>query len=118
VDPLRTQCTDGRLNDVLSAFRLLLLLDREVPGQVVSCFLYVASHDMCHKNGMDEDLGFTPASSSRITDILSTGRPGRNADGLDLITKETDPTNRRRQVLTLTPRGKQLAQQMKTIIYG
>ena len=72
---------------------------------------------MCHKNGMDEELGFTPASSSRITDILSIGRPGRHAEGLDLITKETDPTNRRRQVLTLTPRGKQLAQQMKSIIY-
>ena len=93
-------------------------MDREMPGQVVACFLYVASHDDCHGNAMAMELGLSPASASRVTDILSCGRPGRESEGLDLITKETDPTNRRRQVLTLTPRGKQLAQSMKTMIYG
>ena len=118
MDPLRNQPTDARLEKVQAAFELIRLLDREMPGQVVSCFLYVASHNGCHKQAMEQELGLTTASSSRNTDILSKGRPGRGAEGLDLITKEVDPTNRRRQTLTLTPRGKSLAQQMKTIIYG
>ncbi len=101
-----------------NAFELIRLLDREMPGQVVACFLYVASHDGCHANAMAEALGITAASSSRTTDILSTGRPGREADGLNLITKERDDLNRRLQILTLTSRGKQLAQSMKTMIYG
>jgi len=118
VDPLRNQCTDARLEQIHNAFELIRILDREMPGQVVSCFLYVASHDMCHSNAMANDLGLTPASASRVTDILSCGRPGRNAEGLDLIAKETDPANRRRQILTITPTGKTLAKQIKTMIYG
>ena len=117
-DPLRSQATSAQLEKVLAAFELLRILDREMPGQVVCCFLYVASHDRCHKQAMEDELGLTPASSSRNTDILSKGRPGRSAEGLDLITKEVDPVNRRRQILTLTPRGKAIAQQMKAIIYG
>ncbi len=117
-DPLRTQATDARIEKVHGAFELIRLLDREMPGQVVSCFLYVASHNGCHKQAMEQELGLSTASSSRNTDILSTGRLGREAEGLDLITKEVDQSNRRRQVLKLTPRGKALAQQMKTIIYG
>jgi len=106
------------MDQIRSAFEQIRLLDREMPGQVLCCFLYVASHDMCHSNAMAEALGLTAASSSRNTDILSTGRPGREAEGLDLITKTRDETNRRLQILTLTPRGKQLAQSMKTMIYG
>ena len=118
VDPLRTQCTDGRVEQIYNAFELIRLLDREMPGQVVSCFLYVASHDGCHKQAMEQELGLTTSSSSRNTDILANGRPGRAAEGLHLLTKEDDPTDRRKSVLTLTPRGKALAQQMKSIIYG
>ncbi len=118
MDPLRTQCTDGRVEQICNAFELIRLLDREMPGQVVSCFLYVASHDGCHKQAMEQELGLTTSASSRNTDILADGRPGRSAEGLRLLTKVDDPTDRRKLVLTLTPRGKALAQQMKSIIYG
>ncbi len=117
VDPLRKQATNAIVEKLLAGFEHLRILDREMPGQVVCCFLYVASHDRCHKQAMEEELGLTPASSSRNTDILSRGRYGRQAEGLDLITKEVDPTNRRRQILTLTPRGKSLIQKMLSTIY-
>lgn len=118
MDPIRTQSTDARIEKILSAFELIRLIDREMPGQVVSTFLYVASHDGCHKQAIEQELNMTTASASRNTDLLSTGRLGREASGLQLITKEVDPTNKRRQVLKLTPKGKALAQQMKQIIYG
>ena len=57
----------------------------------------------------------TTASSSRNTDWLSDGRMGLKHKGLGLITKEKDG---RRQRLRLTPRGKALIRQMKSLIYG
>ena len=49
-------------------------MNREIPGQLVSCFLYIASHDGCHKQAMEEALNLTTASASRNTDWLATGR--------------------------------------------
>ena len=115
MDPLANQCTDARLAKVHLAFNALLLMQREIPGQLVSTFLYIASHDGCHKQALEQELGMTTASSSRNTDWLSDGRMGIKHQGLGLITKEQDG---RRQRLRLTPRGKDLARQMKSIIYG
>ena len=99
------------------AFEMLRLRDREMPGQVACTFFYVASHDGCHKQALEEELGMTTASGSRNTDLLSKGRVGRGAVGLGLITKEVDATNRRRQVLKLTSLGKDLARMIKQTIY-
>ena len=114
-DPLANQLKDTDLEKVRLAFNALLLMQREIPGQLVSTFLYIASHDGCHKQALEQELGFTTASSSRNTDWLSDGRMGIKHPGLGLITKEQDG---RRQRLRLTPRGKDLARQMKSIIYG
>lgn len=105
------------MEKILMGFELLRLRDREMPGQVTCSFLYIASHDGCHKQALEEELGLSTASASRNTDILSRGRIGRGAGGLGLITKEVDPTNKRRQTLKLTPLGKDLARMIKQTIY-
>lgn len=117
MDPIRTQATDARMEKIQRAFDLIRVLDREMPGQVVSVFLYIASHDGCNKQALEQELGLTTASSSRNTDLLSSGRIGRGTSGLGLITKEVDPGNGRRQVLKLTPSGKDLARMIKHTIY-
>lgn len=106
------------MEKVLSAFELLRILDREIPGQLVSTFLYVASHNGCHKQALELELGFTTASASRNTDWLAEGRKGIKHKGLGLIIKEVDPTNRRRQILRLSAKGQILAKHMKSVIYG
>ena len=116
-NPIRTQATDARLERIANAFDLIRKLDREMPGQVVSVFLYIASHDGCNKQALEQELGLTTASSSRNTDLLSSGRKGRATGGLGLIIKEDDPGNGRRQVLWLTNKGKELASLMKKTIY-
>lgn len=92
-------------------------MDREIPGQLVSAFLYIASHNPCHKQAMEEDLDFTTSSASRLTDWLSDyhrlGKPG-----LGLIAKTKDPTDFRRIQITLTPKGESLARQMTEHLYG
>ena len=105
------------MKKIQRAFDFIRIKDREMPGQVVSVFLYIASHDGCNKQALEQELGLTTASSSRNTDLLSTGRIGRETSGLGLITKEDDPSNGRRQVLKLTPEGKDLARSIKQIIY-
>ena len=105
------------MEKIQRAFDLIRIKDREMPGQVVSVFLYIASHDGCNKQALEQELGLTTASSSRNTDLLSVGRIGRETSGLGLITKEEDPSNGRRQVLKLTPEGKDLARSIKQIIY-
>jgi DNA-binding MarR family transcriptional regulator len=105
------------MSQMLKAFELLRLMDREIPGQLVSAFLYIASHNPCHKQAMEEDLDFTTSSASRLTDWLSEyhrlGKPG-----LGLIVKNKDPTDFRRILITLTPKGESLARQMKEHLYG
>ena len=77
-DPLAIQCTDARLDKVHQAFDMLRLLDREIPGQLVSTFLYIASHDGCHKQALEQELGLTLSliHISEPTRLLSIGVGG------------------------------------------
>ena len=95
---------------------LIRVLDPETPGQVVVAFLYVASHNRCHKQALEQALQLSTASASRCCDYLSKqhrlGKPG-----LDLVDKVRDPSDGRRLELHLTPRGELIAQQLKEVIY-
>ena len=116
MDPLRSQCTDAQLERLLKAMDVIRLMDGEMPAQLVSCLLYIASHKNCHKQAMEDYLNISTASGSRNTDWLSNkhrlGKPG-----LNLITKERDPSNGRRLVLKLTNKGEQLIKQIRTTLY-
>ena len=118
MEPLSNQCTDGRLEKVFEAFDLLRLFEREIPGQLVSCFLYIASHDGCHKQAMEAALGYSNAAGSRNTDYLAEIHRYKNKPGLKLISKERDPSNLRRYQLVLTKSGKQLVDTLKEQLYG
>lgn len=117
MDPLRRQRTNPRIDRLLKVIEALRILDREMPAQVLATFLYVASHENCHKQALEEDLSFTTASSSRNTDWLSKIHR-LNKPGLDLIIKEVDPTNKRRQTLRLSPKGEQLVKLIEDLLYG
>ena len=83
------------------------------PCQVVSSFLYISSHNACHKEALEQELNLTPASGSRITDWLSSHHRLKHRQGLGLIEKIRDPSNRRRQILVLTQKGRELANQIE-----
>ena len=117
MDPLRRQLTDPRGEPLLEVMNLVRILDREVPAQVLATFFYVATHDSCHKQALEEDLDMTTASASRNTDWLSD-KHRLKKPGLGLISKVKDPSNQRRTILKLTPKGKMLWKQLKEIIHG
>ena len=105
MDPLKRQVTDDsvvRLVDILQEFRKL---DYEMPAQVILCFVFVASHNPCHSEVLCHELGLTRAAVSRNTDWLSE-KHRLKKPGLGLINKEVDESNRRRMILSLTPKGK------------
>ena len=120
MDPLKRLETDSRLNLLLTGWETLRLMHREIPAQAVTCLLYIASHNPCHKQAIEEDCQLTTASSSRMTDLLSDGygRKGVETPGLGLITKYTDPGNKRRFMCKLTSKGEQLVHLIKSTIYG
>jgi DNA-binding MarR family transcriptional regulator len=117
MDPLRRQLTDPDIERLLKVIERIRILDRQFPAQVLSSLLYIASHDNCHKQALEEDLDITTASSSRNTDWLSDYHRLRKP-GLGLIIKEEDPGNGRRQQLKLSPKGRRLIQQIKEDLYG
>ena len=115
-DPSRV-VTDFQMAKLAQAIEHFRTLDKEIPAQVIATFLYVVSHDDCFKGDLEKALAFSTASGSRNSDWLSEFHR-LNKAGLGLITKYRDPTNRRRQILKLSPKGRILAQQLKTILYG
>jgi len=118
-DPYRRAVTNPELDTVLHSLRRLTERGNygNLPTQVLEIFLYVASHEGCHKPAMEEDLGMSSASGSRNSDYLCKTARYKRA-GLDLITKEDDPDNRRRMILRLTPSGIRLKNDLLKDIYG
>jgi DNA-binding MarR family transcriptional regulator len=98
---------------VLSAIERLRRLEREIPTQVCSVFLYIASHNPCNKEAIEEDLEFTSASCSRniawLTDTHRLKKPG-----LGLIKKTREG---RRLMLSLTEEGEALVHDLYTDLY-
>ena len=119
MDPLRGLVTDDDALAVFKAIEIVRLLadDGNMPLQALQCFLYVCSHDKCHKARMEQDLGLSTASGSRNTDYLCSQNRYKTA-GLNLITKEADPLNQRRLQLRLTPLGVRIKDELLNELNG
>ena len=115
MDPLKRQLTDTKVNSMLQAWELLRTQHREIPAQAVTVLLYIASHNPCHKQSIEEDQGISTASCSRMVDFLSANdsRPNVKNNGLGFVEKYSDPANGRRFLLRLTPQGEMFIQQIK-----
>lgn len=118
MDPLKRAITNDDMLKLLKIIEKLRVLDLEMPAQVVASFLYVASHDGCHSVALQEDLDMTAASVSRNTTWLSSHHRTNKERGLNLITKEVDPSNRRRHLLKLTVEGRKLVKDLQSTLYG
>ena len=99
----------------MKAIELFRELDREVPAQLIVTYLYVAAHNPCYKTQLERDLGFLTASCSRNIAFLSH-RHRLNKPGLGLVRKDADPTNLRRLIISLTPKGEQLLQRIEDLL--
>ena len=86
---------------VLEEFRKL---DPDLPIQYALSFLTLAENEGISMRELAERLGIAQSSASRNVAALSKwhsfGKPG-----LDLVQAEEDPRERRRKIISLTPKG-------------
>lgn len=115
MDPLKKQVTDDMLVPLVDIMQEFRKLDYEVPAQVILCFVFIASHNPCHSEVLCHELGLTRAAVSRNTDWLSD-KHRLKKPGLNLISKEVDPSNRRRMILSLTDKGKIIAKDLRKFL--
>ena len=83
-------------------------IDPEMPSQSAALFLYSAIYPGCTMTDLQTNLGMSQASCSRNVSALSEWHR-LEKPGLGLIAATPDPMERRRKVVHLTDKGKQLA---------
>lgn len=103
---------------MMKAMRLLeefRKLDPEMQMQTAQAFIYVAIHPGTTMKQLGDALGISQASCSRNIAALSKwhrlDRPGH-----DLVVAQEDPAERRRKIVTLTPKGKRIAKALLDIL--
>jgi DNA-binding MarR family transcriptional regulator len=90
-------------------------LSPEIPSQTIATFLYIAVHDPCPMKELVDGLGVAQSTVSRNVAMLD--RINRHHEpGLDLVRASEDPNERRRKVVRLTPRGRQLRDRINRIL--
>ena len=109
---------DNESYNLLRVLTLFMKLDntQEVPLQAIAVFWYVATYQNCNKKDIEEYFEMSKASVSRMTDYISRyHRLGKT--GLGLISKEQDPKDKRRTLLKLTRKGKDLIEKSFNTLY-
>ena len=109
---------DNENYNVLRVLTLFLKLDntQKVPLQAIAVFWYVATYQNCSKNDIEKYFEMSKASCSRMTDYISRYHRLGKA-GLGLITKNQDPKDKRRTILKLTRKGKELIEKSFHTLY-
>jgi DNA-binding MarR family transcriptional regulator len=111
------QAGAGQLSKVWRVIEEFRKLDPELPSQTINTFMYVAMHEGCTMKQLSEALGVAQSTMSRNVSALSKlhrlGKPG-----LDVVKSEIDPYERRRRIVTLTPRGRKLLAEVSSILEG
>jgi len=83
------------------------------------CFLYVASHrdEIIETRDLVQALGMTQSSLNRSLRSLAK-RSYIHEEGFGLLEINTSPNDERQRVVTLSPKGLELAMRMEEKIYG
>jgi DNA-binding MarR family transcriptional regulator len=108
---------DRRIAGILMDFESLLQkhLHETVEAQTVKYLLYIASQEEpVDISNVGAALGLSKAGSSRNYYRLADGRNG--TDGLNLIKSLVDYNDRRRMLLTLTPKGAEVCRELISFI--
>ena len=109
---------DNENYNFLRVLTLFMKLDntQKVPLQAMAVFWYVATYQNCSKKDIEEYFEMSKASASRMTDYISRYHRLGKA-GLGLITKKQDPKDKRRTLLKLTRKGKDLIEKSFSTLY-
>ena len=109
---------DNESYNLLRVLHMFMKLDdsQQVPLQSMAVFWYVATYQNCSKKDIEDHFKMSKASTSRMTDYISRYHRLGKA-GLGLISKEQDPNDRRKTLLKLTRKGKDLIEKSFSTLY-
>ena len=109
---------DNESYNLLRVLTMFMKLDnsQHVPLQAMVVFWFVATYQKCSKKDIEEYFGMSKASASRLTDYISRYHRLCKA-GLGLISKESDPKDKRRTIIKLTRKGKDLIEKSFSTLY-
>ncbi|TYB82432.1 hypothetical protein [Maritimibacter fusiformis] len=84
--------------------------------------LYIAQHQNRPEGvttmDLTRNLGLTQGAASRNGYYWGEGTPDMPNAGYGLVTQTIDTKDRRRRLLTLTPRGEAFVRQLEEVLYG
>ena len=109
---------DNESYNLLRVLTMFMKLDNSqvIPLQAIAVFWYVATYYNCSKRDIEIFFKMSKASASRMTDYI--GRYHRlGKAGLGLVSKEQDPKDKRKTILKLTRKGKDLIEKSFTTLY-
>ena len=109
---------DNESYNLLRVLTMFMKLDnsQDVPLQAMAVFWYVATYQNCSKKDIEQYFDMSKASASRMTDYISRYHRLGKA-GLGLVSKEQDPKDKRRTLLKLTRKGKDLIEKSFNTLY-
>jgi DNA-binding MarR family transcriptional regulator len=99
---------------VLEAFRRF---DPDMPIQYALSFLTIAQNEGLSMGDLAQRLGIAQSSASRNIAALSRWHSFGKA-GHDLVDAQEDPRERRRKIVSLTPRGHRLVAALRALVAG
>ena len=101
-----------RVKLLLSAFKEI---DETMPLQIAITFLEVAIHEGCSLTDIWKMTGWSHSTLSRH--LLDLGERNRHKEeGLQLIESRRDPLELRKNIYTLTPKGRKLVQKLISLL--
>ena len=101
-----------RVNLILNAFKEV---DETMPIQIAITFIEVAIHEGCSLTDIWKKTGWSQSTLSRH--LLDLGERDRHKNvGLQLVESRRDPAELRKNIYTLTLKGRKLAQKLISLV--
>jgi DNA-binding MarR family transcriptional regulator len=101
-----------RVKVLLNAFSEI---DPTMPIQIAITFLEVAVHEGCSLTDIWKKTGWSQSTLSRH--LLDLGQRDRHKQqGLQLVESQRDPAELRKNIYTLSPKGRKLSQKLISLL--
>ncbi len=109
--------TKRELHTITRVINAVRIVDDTMPVQTLSVFLGVAQKEPISISDLATLTGLAQSSASRNVAALSEWH-WLKKPGLGLVKLEVDPMELRKKLVTLTPKGKKLVEQLTGLVEG
>lgn len=103
-----------KLNRALNLIEEFRKIDPDMPLQTAACFLLIAQEPGISIMELSTRMGMAQSTASRNVAVLSEYQKGTKK-GHGLVVSKEDPLERRRKLVTLSPKGRRVAESLEGI---